>query len=102
MATKKVNHQKLEKELMIKKKSCWESWDERTKNKSFAFAEDYKKFLNAAKTESETAKIGEIIARKNGFKNIADIKSIKPGDKVYFVQRGKSVIFARIWEKIFG
>lgn len=99
MSTKKLNHQKLEKELMIKKKSCWENWDERTKNKSFAFAEDYKKFLNAAKTESETAKIGEIIARKNGFKNIADIKSIKPGDKVYFVQRGKSVIFARIGRK---
>lgn len=99
MATKKNNHQKLEKELMIKKKSCWEAWDEKTKNKAFAFAEDYKKFLNAAKTESEAVKTGEVLARKNGFKNIADAKSVKTGDKVYFVQRDKSIIFARIGKK---
>ena len=99
MPTKKVNHQKLEKELMIKKKSCWEVWDEKTKSKAFAFAENYKKFLNAAKTENEAVKAGEIMARKNGFKNIADVKSVKPGDKVYFVQRDKSIIFARLGKK---
>ena len=99
MPTKKVSHQKLEKELMIKKKSCWEVWDEKTKSKAFAFAENYKKFLNSSKTENEAVKTGEIMARKNGFKNIADIKSVKAGDKIYFVQRDKSIIFARIGKR---
>lgn len=99
MPTKKLNHQKLEKELMIKKKSCWEIWDEKTKHKALSFAENYKKFLNTAKTEGEAVKMGEIIARKNGFKNIIDVKSVKAGDKIYFVQRDKSIIFARIGRK---
>lgn len=99
MSIKKINHQKLEKELIIKKKSCWETWDEKTKSKAFAFAENYKKFLNSAKTENEAVKTGEVIARKNGFKNITDVKSVKAGDKVYFVQRDKSIIFARIGRK---
>jgi aspartyl aminopeptidase len=99
MPTKKTNYQKLEKELMIKKKSCWELWDEKEKKSAFAFAEDYKKFLNAAKTEGEAVKAGETMARKSGFKNVLDVKNIKAGDKVYFVQRDKSIIFARIGKK---
>lgn len=99
MPTKESNHQKLEKELMIKKKSCWEIWDEKTKHQALAFAEDYKQFINGAKTEREAVKVSEAIARKNGFKNILDVKNVKAGDKVYFVQRNKSIIFARLGKK---
>jgi len=77
MSIKKINHQKLEKELIIKKKSCWETWDEKTKSKAFAFAENYKKFLNSAKTENEAVKTGEVIARKNGLKILLTLRALR-------------------------
>lgn len=96
---KKVNYKSLEKKLTIQSKSCWEVWNEATKKKAFDFAEDYKKFMNNAKTEREAVREGVILAKRNGFKNIEEVKTLKQGDKVYFVQRDKSIIFARIGKK---
>jgi aspartyl aminopeptidase len=93
---KKINYQKLEKELLLNKRSCWEAWDEGTKKKAFEFAEGYKEFLREVKTESEAVAEGVKILEKNGFKDISTFKKIKTGDKVYAVNRGKNLIAARI------
>jgi len=95
----KKDYKKLEKELTIQKKNCWDVWSESIKKKSFQFAEDYKKFLNVCKTERETVKEAIKIARKNGFKDISEVKGLKPGSKVYFNQQNKSLILARIGKK---
>jgi len=96
---KKIDYQKLEKKLAIQRKSCWETWNEANKKQAFAFAEKYKKFLNEVKTEREAVKSGVQMAKRYGFKEINQFKELRPGNQVYFVQRDKSLIFARIGKK---
>jgi aspartyl aminopeptidase len=96
MTTAKDKYQKLQKQLSPKPGSCWESWSRTTVKKAYDFAEGYKRFLNSSKTESETVRQGVAMADKKGFKDIRRVKKIKPGDKIYFVQKNKSVIFAKI------
>jgi aspartyl aminopeptidase len=96
---KKQDYQKMEKELTMQKKSCWEVWDDKIKKEAFAFADGYKMFLDAAKVEREAVIEGVNMAKKHGYKNIEDIKNLKAGDKVYFIQKEKSLILAKIGRK---
>ena len=61
-----------------------------------AYGETYKAFLDTARTERLAVK--EILARAQaaGFKPVYDCTELKPGDKVYWNQKGKSVILAVI------
>jgi len=95
----KKDYKKLEKELTMQKKNCWDVWSESLRKKALQFSEDYKKFLNVCKTERETVKEAIKIARKNSFKDINEIKELKPGSKIYFNQQNKSLILARIGKK---
>ncbi|MDD4333061.1 MAG: aminopeptidase [Patescibacteria group bacterium] len=92
----KKNYKKLEEQLTLKKKNIWEVWDDKTKKEAFSFAEGYKEFLNQAKTEREATRAGILIAKQNGFKNIAEVKNLKFGDKVYYAHRNRSLILATI------
>lgn len=94
--SKKVDYKKLEKELLVEKKTCWEIWDDQTKKDAFGFAEGYKDFSNKAKTEREAVIQGVKMAKRKGFKNLEEVKNLKAGDKVYFVQRNKGLMLARI------
>ncbi len=96
MTEKETKYQKLEKKLIKKKKSCWEIWDKEVTSKAFSFAENYKVFLNEAKTERESVIKGIHLAKKKGFKDIETVKSLKPGDKVFFNQKGRSLVFMKI------
>ena len=61
------------------------------KDAAFAYCEGYKEFLNEGKTEREfTAKAVELL-KAAGYEPLDLTKSYKPGDKVYFVNRGKSL-----------
>ncbi len=93
---KKINYQDLEKKLTIRRKSCWEVWDDKTKQAAFSFAEGYKKFLNISKTEREAVNSAIDLAKAAGFKELKQVKSVKTGDKIYAVNRGKSVFMAKI------
>lgn len=93
---KKTDYSKLEKDLFSEKKSCWETWSPATAKKAIDFANGYKKFLNAAKTEREAVLEGVKMAKVNGYVDLNKVKSLKAGDKVYFVQRNKSLILASI------
>ncbi len=86
----------LEKKLLKQNKSCWEQWNENTKKKAFNFAEKYKLFLNSAKTEREVVQEGIKMAEANGFVNIKKLRSLKPGSKVYAVNRERSLFLARL------
>lgn len=57
----------------------------------FDFADLYKDFLTRSKTERLFTKNAVELAQKYGFKDIKECKSLKPGDKVYAVNRGKNV-----------
>ena len=40
------------------------------------------------------------LANENGYKDIMEFDTLKPGDKIYFVNREKSMYLAIIGEKI--
>jgi len=69
--------------------------------KAFDFAEGYMLFLDAAKTEREAVKYSVLRAIDRGYKRFEYGMEYKPGDKVYYVNRGKSVIFAHIGRRPF-
>jgi aspartyl aminopeptidase len=88
--------EKLKEELFRKTSSGWEDLNEDEKNKIFQFCDSYMNFLNHSKTEREIVKSVRKLAEENGFKNIREYKTLSPGDKVYYVNREKSVYLAVI------
>lgn len=85
------------KEMLInKKENGWLSVDDETKKRIFDFSQNYMDFLNHAKTEREFVQESIKLARANGFRDIMEFNSLKPGDKVYFINRDKSMYLALI------
>ena len=56
----------------------------------------YKTFLHQGKTERECARVAVELAEKAGFKSYERGMELKPGDRIYRVNRGKSVMLAVI------
>ena len=67
--------------------------------KANAFCEDYKAYLDAAKTEREAAEEAIRLAKAAGFSEFVIGKKYNAGDRVYVNNRGKSVAFAVIGEE---
>ena len=55
------------------------------------FAHDYIDFLSRSKTERVFTKNATELAEKFGFKDINSVKSLKAGDKIYSINRGKNI-----------
>ena len=67
--------------------------------KADKFAEGYKAFMNAAKTERETVSWAVKAAEEAGFVPFDPAKKYKAGDKVYHNNRGKAMCLAVIGKK---
>ncbi len=61
-----------------------------------SYCEDYKRFLDAGKTERECVEAAVALAKERGFAPLVRGMALKPGDKVYRVNRGKAVTLAVI------
>ena len=92
----KSKGKKLEEELFNKKKSGWETATDKDKKLIFKFSDEYIKFLNNSKTEREFISSAKDLLDKNGFKDVNTLKKISTGDKVYYINRGKSMYIAVI------
>lgn len=57
-----------------------------------AFCEGYKSFLNQGKTERECVKLAVKMLEEVSYTVFDKDKKYQPGDKVYYVNRGKSII----------
>lgn len=66
---------------------------------AFDYCGDYKSFLNAAKTEREAVAYAVKEAQKQGFVPFDKKQKYQKGDKVYYNNRGKSIILAVIGSK---
>ena len=55
------------------------------------FAEGYKNFISVAKSERLAVIEAEKLLKANGFKNVNEAKSLKEGDRVYFINKKKNV-----------
>ena len=84
----------LKDKLFNKKENGWNL----TKNKEdiFNYVDRYINFMNESKTEREIIKSSKKIAERNGFKDINEYSNLKPGDKVYYINREKSMYLAVI------
>ncbi len=103
MSDTRTEGQKLEERLLYKRQNIWEKVDEEYIKKAFDFCEDYKSFLNTSKTEREFAANTEKLAVAAGFRKLDDLISsntrLKPGDKVYHINRKKSAVLAVVGNK---
>ena len=72
-------------------KTVWDKIDKKKMKQLMDFSDDYKVFLDNAKTEREAVDESIKLARKAGFKEFGEFKKIKSGDKIYFNNRGKSL-----------
>lgn len=91
--------EKLKDFLFNTKKCGWETLADSVKNDVIRFSDEYIHFLNRSKTEREATSFIAEILEKNGFVNIKDKMLLVPGDKVYYVNREKSVYAAIMGNK---
>lgn len=66
--------------------------EENSKKELFKFADDYKEFLSLGKTERLCVNEALKLAELNGFKNIDEVTTLNPGDRVYSINRNKNIV----------
>ena len=94
--SEKTQGEELREKLFNNKKNGWESVSEEEGRNIFNYCDGYMKFLNEAKTEREIVKRATEIAKENGYKEISEYSTLKAGDKVYYINRDKSMYLAVI------
>ncbi len=80
-------------------KNIWLDINEDYKKDIFDFCDEYKTYLTNSKTERDAVKESIKIAKKAGFKDISEFKSLKKGDKVYVTNKNKNFAAFVIGEK---
>ena len=64
-----------------------------------AFCEGYKKFLDNGKTEREACAYSEGLLKAAGYRPFVRGEALRPGDKIYWINRKKCVLAATIGKK---
>ena len=90
--------EELKEKLFTKKEDGWKSLTTSQKEELVMITENYMKFLNKSKIEREFIKNAKELADRNGYTDIMNKQTLVPGDKVYFINRGKSMYLAIIGE----
>ncbi|WP_313345239.1 aminopeptidase [Sedimentibacter sp.] len=82
----------MENKLFYKKHFIWEKLNNDERTEVFAIGDDYRKFMDASKTERLSIK--EIVKRAeaNGFVNFENIKEVRQGDKIYYINKEKNAV----------
>ena len=73
------------------RKNAWEKYSEKEVKEVYEFGNEYKEFISKCKTEREVTNFSIELLKEKGFKEFNEFKTLKPGDKVYFVNKGKNV-----------
>ena len=89
-------YESLKERLFNQKKCGWESVSEEEKIKINTFGDEFIYFLNNCKTEREVADFVQEVLSKNGFTDLREKMILEPGDKVYYINRAKSIYIAVI------
>lgn len=89
----------LKEKLFNKKENGWKTKNEEEKNTIFEYAKGYIDFMNRSKTEREIISSSKKITESNGFKKIDEYETLKAGDKVYYINRDKSMYLAVIGKR---
>jgi len=83
--------------------TAWKKYDKNELKKCMNFNDGYIEYLSNSKTERESVVNGIKLAEAHGFKNvneyIANKKTLKAGDKIYFVNLNKDLVLMIIGSK---
>jgi len=89
----------LKQELEYKNKSAFDTISEDELERSFAYAESYKLFLDYGKTERESVSYAIAMAEKRGYTEYRLGDEITEGGKYYYNNRGKELILFKVGEE---
>ena len=89
----------LKEKLFSGRKNGYDRFDSAEQAAMEAYCDGYKAFLDKGKTERLCAAETIRLAEEKGYKPYARGMDMKPGDKVYLCNRGKSVMLAHIGKK---
>lgn len=91
--------EKLKDTLFDNKKNGWDGLSLEEKQNVLKFSDEFIYFLNVCKTEREATEFIIDVLKKNDFTDLREKLVLAPGDKVYYVNRDKSVYAAIIGSK---
>ena len=83
-------------DLFYEQKNGYDLIDAEETKLVYAYAEGYKRFMDAARTEREAVRVSIELAEEQGFRAYTPGMALTAGDKVYLNNRGKSLILAVI------
>ncbi|MDO4744438.1 MAG: aminopeptidase, partial [Clostridia bacterium] len=81
----------MSKELLFERKNGFEGISKKDKNEIYDFCEEYRVAITKAKTEREFCDLSVSLLDKTGFVPLSEKSELKPGDRVYAINRGKGV-----------
>lgn len=85
--------------ISYKQKCVYDELSTEQTKEMIDLCERYKDFLDAGKTERECVKTAEKAALDSGFCRMETLDSLKPGDRVYTINRDKNILLAVIGEE---
>ncbi|MGL4388950.1 MAG: aminopeptidase, partial [Brevinema sp.] len=77
--------------MKYERPNIWKNIEEATKKQIFETAESYKLFLDQVRTERQGVEWIKKHAMSHGFCDINSKKSLKSGDKVYYLYENKNI-----------
>lgn len=83
-------------ELFYKRENVYDVITEKENDEMQKLCDEYRNFLDEGKTERECVALGIKAAEENGFVRLENKEKLKPGDKVYKINRGKNILLAVI------
>ena len=73
------------------RENAWLKYDSKKFKEVMKFSEGYKEFITVGKTERLVTKEAVALLNAAGFKPVEEVKTLKAGDKVYFVNKNKNI-----------
>ncbi len=89
----KTKGELLKEQLFLNRKDATALLSEEEMKKVFDFCEPYKKFMDAAKIENEAVAVAVEMLEEKGYKAFEAGKKYMPGEKFYYNNRGRALIF---------
>ncbi len=86
----------LKKKLLAEYPNLWDTASADDREFAQSFAEEYKKFIDLAKTEREFVTVAIETLESLGYAELQTLAGLQPGDKVYKAIRGKGLVAAVI------
>ena len=91
-----MTNEELRQSLLMEPKNGYTRISDAQRAEMETYCKDYMAFMDACKTEREATAWAVAEAEKQGFKPLTADAQVKPGDKYYLNNRGKSIILAVI------